>query len=491
VGAARRRTRVPAVTAAGAPAAPAAAPAPGDPLPNDPQVKVGTLPNGLRYYIRRNAKPEQRAELRLVVNAGSILEDDDQRGLAHFLEHTAFNGTTNFEKNELVSYLQSIGVRFGADLNASTSFDQTVYILPIPTDTARIVERGFQILDDWAAGQLFDSAEVANERGIVLEEWRGGQGSGERMLRQWLPVALRGSRYAERLPIGTAESIRSATPAKLRRFYQDWYRPDLMAVVAVGDFDPARIEQLIVRQFGDNPRRANPRPRLVADVPPNAEPLVAVATDPEATRSSVTVLFKRPHEQTRTVGDYRRALLQEIYLAMLNGRLGEIAQKPGAPFLGAGASSGSFFARTQDAFTLSAAVADGAIPRGLEALLVEARRVDRFGFLPAELEREKQDLLRGYERAYAERATTPSGSYVGEYVSNFLEGDAFPGIEYEYALVRQLLPAVTVAEVNGLARAWITDSNRVIVAQAPAKRGWRCPRAPSSSRRSSARGARP
>jgi zinc protease len=332
---------------------------------------------------------------------------------------------------------------------------------------------------------------VANERGIVLEEWRGGQGSGERMLRQWLPVALRGSRYAERLPIGTAESIRSATPAKLRRFYQDWYRPDLMAVVAVGDFDPARIEQLIVRQFGDNPRRANPRPRLVADVPPNAEPLVAVATDPEATRSSVTVLFKRPARADAhggrlppraAAGDLprdaeraarrdrpeagralpRRRRLERLVLRAHAGRVHP---------LGRGGRRGDP-ARARGA-------ARGGAPRGPVRLP------------PAELEREKQDLLRGYERAYAERATTPSGSYVGEYVSNFLEGDAFPGIEYEYALVRQLLPAVTVAEVNGLARAWITDSNRVIVAQAPAKRGWRCPRAPSSSRRSSARGARP
>ena len=465
-------------SAARAPAAAGAAavaPALADPLPADPAVTLGTLPNGLRYYIRRNPKPEKRAELRLVVNAGSILEDDDQRGLAHFLEHTAFNGTRSFPKNELVGYLQSIGVRFGADLNASTSFDQTVYILPIPTDTARIVERGFDILADWARGQQFDSAEVANERGIVLEEWRGGQGAGERMLRQWLPVALRGSRYAERLPIGTRESIQGATAAKLRRFYDDWYRPDLMAVVAVGDFDAARVEALIKTHFANIPRAARPRPRPVPDVPPNAAPLVAVATDKEATRSTVTVLYKRPHESTRTVADYRRGLMQELYLAMLNGRLAEIAQKPGAPFLGAGVGTGPFFARTTDAFQLSATVEDGLIPRGLEALLVEARRVDRFGFLPAELERERQDLLRGYEQAYAEREKTNSGAYVGEYVQHFLAGDAFPGIAYEYDLVRRLLPEITVAELNGLARGWITDSNRVIVAQAPSKPGVKVP----------------
>src|SRR3954468_23226052 len=247
-------------------------------LPVDPKVKIGTLPNGLRYYIRKNARPEKRAELRLVVNAGSILEDPDQRGLAHFVEHTAFNGTTHFKKNDLVSYLQSIGVRFGADLNASTSFDETVYILPIPTDTAKLVDKAFEILEDFAHGQTFDSTEVVNERGVVLEEWRGGRGAGERMLQQWLPVAFKGSRYAVRLPIGTDTSIKKAVPSKLRRFYNDWYRPDLEAVVAVGDFDPAPIEALIKKHFSAIPPATKPRPRVIATIPDNATPLVAIAT---------------------------------------------------------------------------------------------------------------------------------------------------------------------------------------------------------------------
>src|SRR3954468_12289166 len=219
------------------------------PLPVDPKVRIGTLPNGIHYYIRKNAKPEKRAELRLVVNAGSVLETDGQLGLAHFVEHTAFNGTTHFAKNDLVKYLQSIGVRFGADLNAYTGFDETVYILPVPTDTARIVEQAFTILEDWAHGQTFDSTEVANERGVVREEWRLGKGASDRMLHQWLPIALRGSRYAERLPIGNEQSIMSATPDRLRSFYKDWYRPDLQAVIAVGDFKPAEIEAEIKKHF--------------------------------------------------------------------------------------------------------------------------------------------------------------------------------------------------------------------------------------------------
>jgi zinc protease len=444
-------------------------------LPVDPNVTIGTLPNGLRYYIRRNAKPEKRAELRLVVNAGSIQEDNDQLGLAHFLEHTAFNGTTNFRKNDLVSYLESIGVRFGADLNASTSFDETIYILPVPSDTPKIVEKAFQILEDWAHGQIFDPAEVTNERGVVLEEWRGRKGAGDRMLQQWLPVALKGSLYATRLPIGTDSSIMSASPARLRRFYQDWYRPDLMAVIAVGDFDKAAIEELIKKHFSGIPQRANARPRVDATVPSNVEPLVAIATDREATSSSVNIVYKMPAEKTLTVGDYRRDLIQNLYLAMLNNRLGEITQKPDAPFVGAGASKGSFLARSQDAFTLAAGAKEGAIEIAVEALLNEARRVDQFGFLESELARAKQNMQRSYEIAYTERDKTPSAALVEEYIGNYLFGEAIPGIEYEYRAVQQLLPTITLSDVNTLARNWIRDENRVIIVQAPQKEGVKVP----------------
>jgi zinc protease len=276
----------------------------------------------------------------------------------------------------------------------------------------------------------------------VTEEWRLGQGAGSRIRDKQFPVLFQGSRYATRLPIGTQESILGATPGELRRFYQDWYRPDLMAVVAVGDFDPAQIERLVRQHFGRIAAPRAPRPRPTADVPDNAAPLVAVASDPEATSSSVQLVFKLPHEPTRTVGDYRRDLAESLYLGMLGDRLGEIAERPDAPFLRASASKGSFFARTKDAFSLGASVKDGGIPRGLEALLAESRRVDQFGFLASELERAKRDLLRAYERAYAERATTNSGAYVGEYVSNYLEGEAIPGTEYEYGLVQQLLPTI-------------------------------------------------
>lgn len=448
---------------------------PASPLPLDPKVRVGTLPNGLRYYIRQNKKPEKRAELRLVVNAGSILETDDQLGLAHFVEHTAFNGTTHFAKNDLVKYLQSIGVRFGADLNAETGFDETVYILPIPTDTARIIDQAFTILDDWAHGQVFDSTEVVNERGVVREEWRLGKGAGDRMLHEWLPIALRGSKYAERLPIGNEQSIMTATPSRLRSFYKTWYRPDLQAVIAVGDFDPAQIEAEIKKHFASIPKAVNAPKRTLATVPPNKEPLIAIASDKEATGSDIDLMFKLPVEKTRTVGDYRRDLTERLYLAMLNNRLEEIAQKPDAPFLGADASKGSFVGRTTDAFTLSANVKDGGIERGLEALLTEAKRVDEFGFLQSELDRAKENMLRGYERAYAERDKTQSSAFVQEYIANYLTGEPSPGIEYEYKLAQRLVPTVTLSDVNKLASGWITDSNRVIIAQSPQKEGVKIP----------------
>jgi zinc protease len=440
-------------------------------LPIDPKLRIGKLPNGLRYYIRQNTRPEKRAELRLVVNAGSVLETPDKLGLAHFVEHTAFNGTRHFAKNELVKYLESIGVRFGADLNAYTSFDETVYILPIPTDTARIVDQAFTILEDWAHGQTFDPTEVTNERGVVREEWRGRKGAGDRMLQQWLPVAFKGSRYAERLPIGTEASIMAATPEKLKTFYQTWYRPDLMAVIAVGDFDPNVIEAKIRQHFSSLKNPANEQKRTLYDVPTNTEPLVAIASDKEATSSSVNLIYKLDADSVNTVGDYRKLLMERLYLSMLNSRFAEISEKPDAPFLAAGASKDAFFARTTEAFTLAANVKDGGIEKAAEALLTEARRVDQFGFLQSELDRQKTNTLRSYERAFAEREKTQSESYVEEYIGNYLQGESIPGIEYEYKITQELLPTITLADINSLAKRWITDENRAIIAQSPIKAG--------------------
>lgn len=435
-------------------------------LPVDSAVTVGRLPNGLRYYIRENREPRQRAELRLVVNAGSVLEGDDQRGLAHMLEHMAFNGTRHFQKQELVSYLESIGMRFGADLNATTSFDETTYYLTVPTDTGRALQKGVEILGDWARYQSFDPEEIDKERGVVIEEWRLGQGAAARMRDQYLPVLLRGSRYAARLPIGDTVTLRHFRPAVLERFYHDWYRPDLMAVVAVGDFNAARVEALIKQQFADFRAPGDAPTRPTYSVPTNDEPLVSIATDREATNTTVNVFYKHPVAEQSTAADYRRGLVEQLYNGMLNARFSELAQQPNPPFIGASSSEGSLI-RTQAAYVLGALVREGGVPTGLEALLTEAQRVARFGFTASELSREKARLLRSYESAYAERAKTNSASYAAEYARAYLDGEPIPGIGFEYGLAKRFLPDVTLTEVNAVATAWITDRNRVVVVQAP------------------------
>ena len=437
-------------------------------------MRIGTLPNGVRYYVRRNAKPEQRAELRLVVNAGSILEDNDQRGLAHFLEHMAFNGTKSFAKNDIVKYLESIGVRFGADLNAQTGFDETVYILPVPTDSAGILEKSFRFLGDVATGILFDSAEVVAERGVVLSEWRTGLGAGERIRDQQFPVIFRGSRYADRLPIGLPAVIESANPAPVRRFWRDWYRPDLMAVIAVGDADPSQLVALITKTFGTIPRRANARPRTIAAVPKHDSTLVTIATDPELTSSSVGVLWKLPPSGTRTVGDLRELMMRRLYNSMLNQRFSELSQKPDAPFVGAGAGAGNFV-RGSDYYSLDAGAKEGKLLESLQLLLTEAARVQRHGFLPSELDRGRTNMLRSLERAYTERDKTPSASFVDEYIDHYLSNEGIPGVAFEYSAAKALLPTVTLAEVNALGKARSGEANRVVTVTLPKKDGLAVP----------------
>jgi zinc protease len=452
----------------GLPAGLSAQARPAQPLPVDSQVTVGTLPNGLRYYVRANPKPEHRAELRLVVRAGSVLEDDDQQGLAHFVEHMAFNGTRHFEKQQLVNYLESIGMKFGPEVNAYTSFDETVYMLQIPTDTASVVQTAFQILEDWANGLAFDSVEIDKERGVIMEEWRLGRGAGARMRDKQLPIVLKGSKYAERLPIGKPEIIQSFHHEVLKRFYRDWYRPDLMAVIAVGDFDPKAIAGLIRQHFAPLRDPSAERPRPTIDVPDHAEPLFAIASDKEATNTSVSVLYMQALRDHSTVGAYRQEIVENLFSAMLNARLFELSQRADPPFLGGGAGQGRFIG-AKEVFSLGAAVKDGGTVRGLDALLTEAERVARFGFTPAELEREKARMLRGLEQAYAEREKTESDAYADEYVRNFLEQEPIPGITMELALTREFLPGITLDDVNGLARAWITPTNRVVMVSAPQK----------------------
>ena len=440
------------------------------PLPFDPAVTVGTLPNGMRYYIRSNQKPENRAELRLVVNAGSVLEDDDQRGLAHMVEHMAFRGTRKFAGNQISSYLESIGMRYGPDINAFTSFDETVYMITIPTDTAAIVDKGFQILAEWAHNVAFEPSQIEKERPVVIEEWRLGQGAENRMQNRWFPVLFAGSQYADRLPIGDKSVLESYSPATLRRFYDTWYRPDLMAVIAVGDFSKSKVEALIKRYLGSIPAAVNPVPRTLYPVPAIDSTLVSINTDKEATRTVIRLLYKQPKRSNTTVGTYRESLVEQLFGAMFNDRFSEITQKPNPPFINASAAQGDLV-RSAESFSLTAIVADNGIQRGLNALLSEGERVKRFGFLQSELDRTRKELLRGIEQAYAERDKTNSAVYAGSYVSAFLEGQPSTSIEYDLDAVKRLLPGITLAEVNSVAGEWMTDRNRVLATTSPEKPG--------------------
>lgn len=439
------------------------------PLPVDAAVRTGQLTNGLKYFIRQNGRPAARVSLRLAVNAGSLQEEPDQRGLAHFLEHMAFNGTRNFEPGELVTFLESIGARFGPHVNASTSFDETIYMLDVPTDREGYVDKGLLALHDFASGMLLLSEEVEKERGVVLEEWRGRLGASSRLMDKQLPVLLQGSRYAERLPIGTPEVIKGAPRERLAAYYERWYRPDQMAVIVVGDIDPAAAEKMVRARFDDISRRTTPAPAVDRQVPPHAETLYSVATDPEAQGWTVTLSFKSEAEQQRTVGDYRASLVRQLIGEMIDPRLREIARRPDAPFLGAEAGIDTF-GRTLQIFEIGAAVPESGLAAGLEAVLLEARRVREFGFSEAELDRARRALLAFYERAYNERATTESPRYAGEYVRHFLEAEAIPGIEFEYRLASTYLPTVTVEEASRVARRLVTDENRVVLAVAPEKK---------------------
>ncbi len=439
-------------------------------VPVDPRITVGTLSNGMRYYIRANEQPQNRAELRLVVNAGSVLEDDDQRGLAHFVEHMAFNGTRNFPKQEVVAFMQSIGMRFGAHINANTSFDQTVYELQIPTDSPAVIDRALLIMEDWAHAVTFDPAEIDKERGVILEEWRVGLGPGARMLEAQLPVLLKDSRYAERLPIGKPDVIRTFAPDRLKKFYTDWYRPDLMAVIVVGDFDPTAIETMIKSHFGSIPAAVSPRPRPIYDVPDHPGTRFAIATDPEATATTVSVSSTMAARDQTTLGSYRQQTIERAFAGLLSARLGEIAQKPDAPFLDAQTSRG-LFVQSAEATTLSALVPEGGVERGLAALFTEADRVAQFGFTQTELDRYRLTMLKIFEQLAGSKDEHTSESLADEFIRNFMQQEPIPGIAYEYALVRRFLPEITLADVNSLARDWVPDRNRVVAVNAPRKEG--------------------
>jgi zinc protease len=435
-----------------------------DPLPVAAQVKVGKLDNGLTYYVQRNRMPEHKLELRLVVKAGSILEDADQQGLAHFTEHMAFNGSRHFKRTELVSYLQSIGVKFGADLNAYTSFDETVYILPVPSDRKEDLDKAFLVLEDWAHGLTLKDADIDKERDIVLEEARLGKGAGDRIQKVLMPKIYNGSRYADRLPIGQEDVIRTFKPDTLRRFYRDWYRPDLMAVVAVGDIDPAKAEQMIRRHFAGLKNPAHERPRVYAKIPARTDNEALVVTDKEAGPASILIRYPvRPFHERETLRGYREQLIEALFAGMLNQRLQELSQLPSPPFIGASSALSRLTPRYRSYNAMAALGLSGATT-AIDALVQENERARRFGFTAAELDRMKKTMLRTYERAWNERDKTDSAVHASELMRNFLEGESIPGIDAEYRYVTDMLPGITLAEIDAYAAKTIpADSGKLVI----------------------------
>ena len=439
-----------------------------DKIPTDPNVKVGKLSNGLTYYIRKNVKPEKKVELRLAVNAGSIQENDNQRGLAHFMEHMGFNGSKNFPKNELVDFLQKSGIKFGADLNAYTSFDETVYILPVPTEDPTMVEKGFTVLEDWAFNNLFDKNEVEKERGVVLEESRLSKGSGERMLRQYFPKLLNGSKYANRLPIGTDDVLKNFSHETLKSFYKNWYRPSLMAVLVVGDIDPAEAEKKIIAHFSKfkDPAGAPARP-AITPIKPRTQPEGLVVTDDEMTSTILQVFnYIKPANKITTWANYRESIIENLVGSIINDRLNELTQKENPPFVAAFTGNQQFI-RGYNAFVTAAIVGEGTAQDAIDALMAETNRARQFGFLKSELERAKSSLLNGAEKAFNEKDKSLSGQLIGGYVNNFLQGTPIPGPENRYKFLKQVLPTITLAEINAVAKKMPSANNAFAMIQAP------------------------
>jgi zinc protease len=445
---------------------------PSQQMPVDPEVVVGTLPNGLRYYVRANGKPAHRAELRLVVKAGSVLEDDDQRGLAHFVEHMEFEGTRRFPQQRIVDFLSSLGLSIGPDANAATGYDDTQYTLRVPADVPGVLDRALDVLEDWAQGASFDPSGIDRERGIVLSEWRMHLGADERTHDKIRRVQLEGSRYADRPPIGNPDIIDRAQREQLVRFYRDWYRPNLMAVIVVGDVDRDAVAAMIKEHFSSLSSPSPERPRPAFDVPDHPGTRYAVVTDKETTATAVQISDLRPARNQGSVGGYRELMCDQLFAGMVGARLDELSQGANPPFLRAAADRGLFpTARTRDEAVLQALVSNDGAVRGLEALVTELQRIARFGFTATELARAKQGMMLSYERGTTESPDRESASRADEYTRNFLQGEALPTIWQELAFHRRFVPGITLGEVNALTGNWFPNQNRLVVVSAPEAAG--------------------
>ena len=441
----------------------------------DPEVRRGTLSNGLTYYIKTNTEPPERIQLRLAVRVGSVLEEESQRGLAHYLEHMAFNGTASFAGNEIISYLESVGADLGPDVNAYTSFDETVYKLQIPTDE-KVVAQGFDILSEWAYAITLDPEEVEKERGVIIEEWRLRSGARQRILDKQLPILLGDSQYSERMPIGLLEIIKTASAEDLRGFYERWYRPELMAVIAVGDFDPDEMEALIREHFASPPEGLADYPRAYPsnsptdlpefEIPVHDDLKVGLATDPEMNLTELGIYYKLPAYPEQDCIAYREYLVNALFASMLNDRLAERGREANPPYIAAGV--GKYILAGDTPMMYSAAYLDkDKISSGMDALLEEMSRVVQYGFTETELERAKAEMLQKMKSTWHEKDQQQSGRLVNEYLDHFLDNEVVPGLDAEYTLHQEMLPLISLEEVNEVADPWIGVQNAAVLLSGP------------------------
>ena len=454
------------------------------PLPVDKNVRIGQLDNGLTYYIRHNKLPENRAEFYIAQKVGSILEEPQQRGLAHFLEHMAFNGTKNFPGDDkglgVIPWCETVGIKFGTNLNAYTSIDETVYnISNAPIDRTGVLDSCLLILHDWSNYILLKDDEIDKERGVIREEWRSRNSGMLRVYTDLLPTIYQGDKYADCMPIGSIDVINNFPYKDIRDYYHKWYRPDLQGIVIVGDIDVDTVEAKLKAVFADVQKPVNPAERTYYPVTDNKEPIVAIGTDKEVDDPSIEIYFKQdatPDSEKNNVGYLASQYMKSMISSMLNARLSELVQSANPPFTRASSYYSDFFvAKTKEAFALSASSKADGIETALKTLLQETERARRFGFTESEYARARANYLQSLESAYNEREKTKHGSYVREYVQNFLNGEPIPGIEAEYAMMNQLAPNIPLQAMNMVMQQLVPDSNQVVIIAGPAKEGLKYP----------------
>jgi zinc protease len=445
-------------------------------LPVDPNVRTGKLENGLTYYVRHNGHPENRADFYIAQKVGSMQEEDNQAGLAHFLEHMAFNGTENFPGKSMLNYLQDNGIKFGTNINAYTSFDETVYFLTdIPTTNRNLMDSALLVLHDWANAIALEEEELESERGVIREEWRTRGGAQQRLWDQLLPEMFPGSKYAKRMPIGSIDVINNFKPEEIRAYYHKWYRPDLQGIIVVGDFDVDEMEKKIIDLFSPIKLDEEVAEREYYPVPDNKEPIFALATDNEARNTSIMMFYKHdpmPDELKNTQAGYLTQYIKNAAASMMNQRFSEILQKPDAPFTSAYAYDGDFFvAKTKDAWTVVAGSSEDKIKEALAAMIRETERARQHGFTAAEYDIARTNILKSVEDSYNNRDKQRNSRYSEEYVMAFVDGEPIPGIEFEYQFLQAVAPNIPVEAINMTIKQLISDDNIVVAITGPKKEG--------------------